>query len=177
MYQFFNFDLDKNFFLDLFYTNSKDMSSKVFTKSKVNLLNVKEINEIFEYFKFIPYDLRSIDLVKIENSVGPYINPKNNGLILLPLSGTLDIIFYDYVPTYKNNRPILDPNTKKSEELLKKIEDSYIEAIKVSSPVAFNGLIPHKYTPNREFISIILKIPFNYKWDDVQIKGTNYEIL
>lgn len=177
MYQFFNFDFDKDFFLDLYHKNEKDSSCGAFTKSKVNLMNTDGINLFFDSFKFIPFDKRSIELTKIKKIVGPYINPNNNGLILFPLSGSLKIEFYQYVPYYDNERPTLNPNVKKSKKLLQKIKDSFIDEIEIDKPVAFNGLIPHTYTPDNEFISLILKIPLTYKWEMLNIKGNTYEIL
>lgn len=177
MYQFFDFVFDRPHLLEIFNCSEKDVSSTSFTKSKIDLLKIEEINNLFDHFSFIPRDIRSVDLVKIEKSVGPYINPYNNGLILFPLTGSLKINFYQYVPYYNNERPTLNPNVKKSKKLLQKIEDSFVEEIKIDKPVAFNGLIPHTYAPIGEFISLILKIPLNYDWEMLNIKGNTYEIL
>jgi hypothetical protein len=177
MYQLFNLKFNKDLFLNIFDLSEKDSSSDAYTKSKFDLLDLDEIKEIFKYFDFIPYDRRSIELTRIEKQVRPYVNPNNNGLILLPLTGSLEIEFFSHVPEYKDNRPILNPLTKKSDELLETIYKSRIEKIEINSPVAFNGLIPHCYSPIGNFTSIILKIPYGYDWNKIKLEGTNYEIL
>lgn len=173
MYQFFDYDLRKELFLELFNSSYKDTTSPVFTKAKVDLLEFEEVINLFKHFNGIPYDIRCIDLVKIERHVAPYISPNNNGMILFPLEGCLEMEFYSFIPEeYENGRPILLPDIKKTDRFLKTIKETLIEKIEINTkPLVINGLVTHSYRPADKFIGLMLKIPVWCEWDKVMSRG------
>jgi hypothetical protein len=167
MYKEFDFDYDPNLFIEIFKSNGKENSMSPFLKTLYPINEDDSIKPFYENFNFVPTDRRSLELMEILVPVGPYISPRNNGLIFFPVSGVLEFNFYSYTSnTFVNGRPILPPRSANNN--YKNIEHTLVETIQVTGPVAINGLVTHKYTP-LEFPTLVfvLKIPMHIPWEDV----------
>ena len=165
MYKEFNFDYDPSVFLKIFNENAKDESASPFAKTLFPIHQDPYLELFYQQFNFIPTDRRSLEIMEVKKRVGPYVSPGNNGTIIFPLSGALEYNFYSYVPTtVENGRPILKPGTAD----LRTVEPTLTETIKVTRPIAINGLKTHMYRPvESPTIIFVLKIPLNVSWEQV----------
>jgi hypothetical protein len=101
-------------------------------------------------------------LCSIDKETGLHCNPGNNGLAILPLEGSLDFDFYDYLPPNdKWGRTSFLPKDTTDEVL-----ETHCQSLRgIDGPIVFNGRWIHNYYPsNGKAIFYAVKIPFRLDW-------------
>ena len=104
-------------------------------------------------------------IAKIRNKTGLHCTPRNNGLIIFPLEGTVVYDFYSYVPN--PGRPKLLPYNL-TETQTQEIMKTFVESVRIDQPTAINGLVVHNYYPlETSAVFYAVKIPVKMTWEDV----------
>jgi hypothetical protein len=108
----------------------------------VTLQEIPIIKSLFNLFEFSPANRHNVDLISLTRSLGAYVNTRNNGVIILPVSGTIKIEFYN------------------SEEKIYSGE--------LDGPIACNGKVLHSIIPvTVSPLLLVFKIPLDVEWHDV----------
>ena len=168
MYRVVEFDYDKESLLALFNNSPKGNFHKHFLEVALpNISHRIELSNFFSVFHYITQTDRNIALQEITSEVLPYVSPGNNGLIIFPISGALEVSFYDYTPLVnEDSRPQLLP--KDAADILDKITATRCKTIIIDKPTAINGLIVHSYKPlSTPTIVFCLKIQPSLSWDEL----------
>lgn len=171
MYKIIDCDYNKSELLKLFI-----LSNKANVKSLYEVVDDIKDNEyvvdLFRQFKIIPHNKFNIALGEFQRQVLPYISPGNNGLIIFPLSGSIEFNFYSYGEDFKREQ--LSPYRVNDPEEISTIRKTLKETLIIEQkPVAINGLITHDYRPLvGPAVAMILKIPLSVDWQDILLIGT-----
>ena len=174
----FEEEYNKDFFVSLYENNSKILQGSFNTVvEESNLIFYEEINRLFDKFS-IEVNNRNCSLAKIVRHVVPHTNPGNNGLIMFPVEGKLEISFYSYEPPIINGMTLLSPYPK-DRVILSAVQaanlmKSKFETFIVDKPIAINRRKIFSYRPvnNSQQLLFLLKIPFSINWSNIQ---TNIE--
>lgn len=132
------------------------------------------VSELFDKFN-LPLNNSNCSLTTIHKSVEIHTNPGNNGLIIFPVLGELQVEFYSAAPPIVNGLTMLSPNLKDrprmTAEEVAEIKNSKIASIIVNSPIAINGRRIYSYAPANATIPLVfvLKIPFDVDWKQIQL--------
>lgn len=132
------------------------------------------VSDLFEKFN-LPMNNNHCSLTSINRSVGIHTNPGNNGLIIFPLSGDLQVEFYSASAPIINGLTMLSPYLKDrppiTVEDTNAILDSKFASVVVDTPIAVNGRRIYSYTPINGTTPLVflLKIPFGVDWQQIQI--------
>jgi hypothetical protein len=172
-------EYSKQDLLDLFNNSEKkppDISGKELPNYASTTLavlgedsfNLEKLSPFFETFSFIPKNDDSLALSKFLNNTSPFINLRNNGFLIFPVSGSLTLNNYNYIPeTESNGRPFIDI-LNMSESEIEDIEATKTESVIIDSPIAIDGLTTyslHVTEPNT--VTLVLKIPLSTSWESV----------
>lgn len=172
-------EYSKDFFTTIYENNPiKEYGSFRHVTEEAGLTMLEEVNDLFNKFSI---DCResNCSLTQVYRPVAPHTNPGNNGLIILPISGQLEISFYTYEPPIVNGLTMLSPYPKDraflTTEESKKLLDSKISTFVITEPIAVNGRRVFSYRPTGGTIPLVflLKIPFNINWDLMKIIAEN----
>lgn len=160
----FNYDWDVSFLLDV-YEKQKAEGMTVLEKSKFRVADLSQVDKtkwpLFELME-MQRITNNCMLGEITERIGLHCNPKNNGLVILPLRGTIDFNFYSWNPPLEDGLTSFMPyDTNES------VEKTLTYAVRgVSTPFAFNGRLIHDYWPtSNSAIFFALKIPLACEWD------------
>lgn len=171
----FNENYDRDFF-EAVYENSRVEtygSFKSVTEDS-NIVFYEEVNSLFDKF-CIDLNVKNCSLSRIFRQVVPHTNPGNNGLIIFPINGELEVSFYSYDPPIVNGMTMLSPfpndRVKLSPVETSKLLRSKFETFVVDSPLAINGRRIFSYRPIKgtQPLVFMLKIPFNMSWESIKI--------
>lgn len=166
MYKILDVDYDRECLLEIFYKSKKNLNGIMY--EVIDHIDTEfSVVKLFEEFNFIKFTQKNLFLGEIIKESPPYINPGNNGQIMFPLLGELEVTFYSYPGEMVEGRPVLLPN-RKNQELTNKILSTKTETILVNKPTVINGLVTHSYKPssNRAVIAA-LKLPLDYSWNEI----------
>lgn len=161
MYKFFDVYYNRHNLTELFIERQQSAADHK-TKVTENIIEEPSIVDVFEHFNMIPYNKFNFELVEISSYVPPYISPRNNGLIIFPLLGELQINFY----SYQGTRESLSPYRKIIKEEVDEIESTLIETVEINKPMAFNGMVAHSYGSTKAVVIAVLKIPLGIQWHE-----------
>lgn len=168
MYKVVEFEYNKETLLALFNDSPKGNYHKHFVEvSLPNIAHHIELSNFFSVFDYITQTDRNVALQEITSEVAPYISPGNNGLIIFPILGALEVSFYNYIPTTDHTgRPQLLP--KESTDIISEITATRCKTIVIDKPTAINGLVVHSYKPlSTPTIVFCLKIQPSLSWNEL----------
>lgn len=165
MHKEFDFEYDASWFFNVFNTNPTDKSFPPYAKTQYELHTDPYLTQFYKVFDFVQPDRHGIELCEILKPLGPYISPRNNGLLIFPISGLLEFKFYSYIPkVVTNGRPVL--NSYSVSKAI--VEPTLTDIIRITKPTAINGLVAHMYQPvEPSTVILALKIPMHISWDTV----------
>lgn len=170
MYKKFDIEYNKEILLEIYKLNKSGplISKGPFNQLDINLENNPEVVKLFNYFTCISPAINGYcGISELNYSTVPHVSPKNNGLIIFPLRGTILTKFFSYNPESVNGRPELIrelPSLKARSDLY----NSFIEEVVIDKPTAINGLVVHQYTPvDNVAVFFCLKIPLYVDWNTV----------
>jgi hypothetical protein len=129
--------------------------------------------ELFDKFN-LPLNNNNCSLTTICRAVDIHTNPGNNGLIIFPLLGELEVGFYSAEAPIVNGLTMLSPYLKDrppmSVESIKTILNSKFATKTITTPIAINGRKIYSYRPVNGTIPLvfIIKIPFGVEWVQLQ---------
>lgn len=177
----FTQDYDRDFFTTIYENNAVEESGSFKSVAEdSNIIFLEEINSLFDKFSF-DLNPKNCSLSRIFRQVIPHTNPGNNGLIIFPIDGQLEMSFYTYEPPIVNGITMLSPFPKDRMQLTPtetaKLVKSKFETFTIDSPIAVNGRKVFSYRPLKgtQPLVFILKIPFNMSWDSIKILiGNSY---
>ena len=166
---------DKDFFAAVYENNPvEEFGSFRSVTEDSNLIFLEEVNSLFDKF-CIDLTARNCALTRVTRQVVPHTNPGNNGLILFPIDGQLEISFFSYDPPIVNGMTMLSPHPKDRVQLsndeTRKLIKSRFETFVVEDPIAINGRRIFSYRPvnGTQPLVFLLKIPFNMSWESIKI--------
>lgn len=139
-----------------------------------NIIFHEEINSLFDRCG-IDLNAKNCSLARVTRQVLPHTNPGNNGLVIFPIDGMLEMSFYSYNPPIVNGMTMLSPYPKDRVHLSSieatKLLKSKFETFTIDNPIAVNGRRIFSYRPVKgtQPLIFLLKIPFNMSWDSVKI--------
>jgi hypothetical protein len=162
-------------FFAAIYENSplEDLGSFRSVIEDANIVLFEEINVLFDKFNMEP-NVRNCSLSKVTRPVAPHTNPGNNGLIIFPISGQLEVSFYSYDAPIVNGVTLLSPYPKDrvqmSPEETAKLNSSKFETFVIDEPIAINGRRIFSYKPagGTQPLIFLLKIPFSMNWESIK---------
>lgn len=165
-YKKFYYEYKKSYLLDYYdqkfqkkYFRSNDMFVHI-----DHTFLIGDYTPLFEIIDNKP-DHSNFGLSKIYKETGLHCTPRNNGLLILPVEGTLTFDFYSYISN--EGRPKLMP-TDIDENKKQQIINTFEEKIIIDQPTAINGLTVHNYYPtNTEAIFYAVKIPATKSFNEV----------
>jgi hypothetical protein len=164
-------EYSKDFFSTIYENNPiKEHGSFRSVTEEAGLTMFEEVNTLFNKFSI---DCResNCSLTTIYRPVAPHTNPGNNGLIILPIDGQLEISFYTYDPPIVDGLTMLSPYPKDrvflTTDETRKLLNSKISTFVITEPIAVNGRKVFSYRPTGGTIPLVflLKIPFNMSWE------------
>jgi hypothetical protein len=163
MYKFVDCHYDRESLIELFSVSNKARIKSLYQVTD-DLIGKDCIDSVFAQFPNIAHNRYNVELGRLSTYVKPYISPGNNGLVIIPLEGSLTMNFYSYPGT----RETLHPSRKMSVSELNDIKSILLESVIVDRPFIFNGLVPHDYQPTgAPVLTLILKIPLNINWESI----------
>jgi hypothetical protein len=181
-YKQFNFDYDRKALLDLYYEYIYEFPSERNIRSpfkalseNIDLTSHATVSKIFDQVPAIPRKPYFSTLCEITKSVRYHCNPRNNGTIFFPVSGSLDVTFYSFNPPLDSSgRPTFSPMPEDRPILTAEeqadLDSSVFETVSLDNgPIAINGLKLHSYQPTslEPPVIFVLKIPMEVNWLDV----------
>jgi hypothetical protein len=168
-----NFDYDKDA-LESMFRNSSDISrTGPFTFVDSDITVLETVSNIFDKFNF-PLFNHHCTLTTIRRAVPIHTNPGNNGLIVFPVSGELNVEFYSAPAPVVNGLTLLSPYLKDRPPMtaqeIDEIQNSKFASKVVKNPIAINGRKIYSYYPALGTMPLvfILKIPFEMDWTQIQ---------
>lgn len=160
MYKFVDCHYDRESLIELFSVANKSRIKSLYQVTD-DLIGKDCVDSVFEQFPNIAHARHNVELGRLSTYVKPYISPGNNGLVIIPLEGSLTMNFYSYPGT----RETLHPSRRMRLSELNDIKSTLLETVIVDRPIIFNGLVPHDYQPTDDSIlMLILKIPLDTDW-------------
>ena len=166
-YKPFNFTYDKQPLLNLYNESDKFNYPE---RIRANLpINTSEFKPFLDKFQFVPHYDDCVEISELTQGTNPHINPGNNGLLIFPISGTVSLKVYSYVPQkrYEKGRPFIDIKNL-PESALNDIKASMTETINITEPIVVNGLMTHSLEPiDTPAVILVLKMPVSVQWNDV----------
>jgi hypothetical protein len=180
-YKQFDVEYDRKVLSDLFYEYIYDFPSERNLRSpfkalseNIDLTSHEVVSALFDAVPTIPVRGHATALCEVTRPVHIHCNPKNNGVIFFPISGSLEVSFFSYNPPVdETGRPMFSPmpdeRPKLTEEETQAMENSLIEKIIVDRPIAINGLKLYSYAPAslEPPLVFVLKIPMEVNWNDI----------
>ncbi len=91
----FNYDYDRERLLKIFNDSKKAIIKGVYSVTE-NFSDDKSLDCLFMLLNKILRCEDNIGLSLIDSNIRPYISPGNNGLIIFPVRGCLEMSFYGY---------------------------------------------------------------------------------
>ena len=165
----FDFKWDTNQLLS-FYKEQKALGLTRIEKGKFEVADVVALHQqstVLPLFGVMqmPHITNNCMLGEITERIGLHCNPGNNGLVILPLEGSIDLNFYSMEPPIRNGLTSFLPGDTTDE-----VEKTLNYAVRgIDTPFAFNGRWIHDYWPsNGSAIFYALKIPLTCGWDLTQ---------
>ena len=134
----FDLNYNKLSLLELYFSHEKKESGPYSHVDPAEIINEKPIVEILDKFNFLveEFSVRDFGLSKLNKNTGLHINPRNNGIIVFPLFGSMAFDF--------------NGNT----------------AITIKKPTVVNGKQMHRYYPvSPPAIFFGIKIPQTKSWE------------
>lgn len=179
MHRSFNLKYSKELFKTLWEENKHDVKVQgPLNKVKQDLTEIPSIVEMFKLLGISPILKDNADLVNIVGPIGHHTNPRNNGIIVFPIEGILELSFYSYIPTTViNGRPTLQAD-RYEQSFINKIEETHEYTMYLRQPTAINGTKVHNYRPiGKNMLFFALKIPFGMTWENLMtaIDGVEHE--
>ncbi len=160
MYKFVDCHYDRESLIELFSVANKSRIKSLYQVTD-DLMGKDCVDSVFAQFPNIAHAHHNVELGRLSTYVKPYISPGNNGLVIIPLEGSLTMNFYSYSGT----RETLHPSRRMRLSELNDIKSTLLETVIVDRPIIFNGLVPHDYQPTDDSIlMLILKIPLDTDW-------------
>jgi hypothetical protein len=184
-YKKFDVEYDRKVLSDLFYEYIYDFPAEQNLRSpfkalsdNIDLTSHEVVSALFDTVPAIPKTgtiaCRVTALCEITKPVHMHCNPKNNGVIFFPISGSLEVSFFSHNPPLDENgrptfSPIPDERPKLTDEEKQAIENTLIEKVILDKPMAINGLKLYSYQPVslEPPLVFVLKIPLEVNWLDV----------
>lgn len=166
MYKILDINYDKDHLLALFRSAKKSLAKKNFIEA-TDVVDDPEISRLLNMFPYVPPLDPSVGLVQLRTDVRPYINDGNNGMIIFPIFGKLDVRFYSYQAPVVDGRPSLSPaQGAVSDELLAQVETTVSETLIVDKPTLINGQVVHSFHVynNQNPVFLALKTPLEVEW-------------
>jgi len=177
----FDYDYDRQSLVDLYEEYILEFPAEKNARSpfraisdNLDLSTHDVISKMYDLFPSIPRRSHFFTLSEVRRAVRPHTNPRNNGTVFFPLSGSLSIDFYTFeAPLDFDGRPMFSPmpedRPQLTEEQEKELMDSKFITLDVTRPVAINGLKIHGYKPTslEPPIFAIFKIPLDSDWDSI----------
>ena len=121
-----------------------------FVSVSSDLTGYEDVVELFDKF-CLPLNNNNCSLSTISKPVAIHTNPGNNGLIVFPLKGELEIKFYSANPPIVKGLPMLTPHLKDRPQMslneINAINDSKIATKIITKPIAINGRRIYSYKP------------------------------
>jgi hypothetical protein len=137
---------------------------------------ISSTSDFAQYFK--DFDLvnqhdDAMELCEFFGATNPHTNPYNNGLIIFPVSGTLTLNTYSYLPPAYNpktmNRASFDfKNMSEQDKVI--VTSSLVDSVDITSPMVIDGLTTYSLQPKSgttSAIVLVLKIPMIHTWEDI----------
>lgn len=153
-----------------FYKEQKALGMTQIEKGKFEVVDVVTLQQhlptlpLFDVMQ-LPQIRNNCMLGEITERIGLHCNPGNNGLVILPLEGSIDLNFYSMEPPIKNGLTSFLPGDTTYE--VEKTLNYIVRGI--DTPFAFNGRWIHDYWPaGHSAIFYALKIPLGYEWTTTQ---------
>lgn len=180
-YKQFDVEYDRKVLVDLFYEYIYDFPSERNLRSpfkalseNIDLTSHELISKLFDAVPAIPKKAHATALCEITKPVYAHCNPKNNGTVFFPITGSLEVSFFSYNPPLdETGRPTFSPmpdeRPQLSDEEKEVMENSIIETVTLDRPMAINGLKLHSYQPTslEPPLVFVLKIPMEVSWQDL----------
>jgi len=161
MYKFVDCQYDRVALIELFSRSNKARIKSLYQVTD-DLIGHQCVDEIFRQFPLIAHNRYNVELGEFFSYTKPYISPKNNGLLIIPLRGSVVINFFNYASA----REDLHPAKVISQDELEAIKSTLIEQVVIDRPFLFNGLVVHDYKPaDTRTLALILKIPLSVSWE------------
>lgn len=140
----------------------------------LDLTSHETVAKMYELMMPIPKRSHFFTVCQLARSVRPHINPRNNGTIFFPISGSFSIDFYNFeTPVDFDGRPTFSPMPEERPELSPEqeqaLQDSKFMTLEVTKPVAVNGLKLHGYQPTslEPPVIAVFKIPLETSWETI----------
>jgi hypothetical protein len=163
MYKFVDCHYDRESLIELFSVSNKARIKSLYQVTD-DLIGKDCIDSVFAQFPNIAHNRYNVELGEFFSYTKPYISPKNNGLLIIPLRGKILINFF----SYSDSRENLHPSRNTNQNELSAIRNTLIEQVVIDRPFLFNGLVVHDYKPTEgRALALILKIPLNTSWDSL----------
>lgn len=168
-----NIDYDTDALASM-YNNASGLSrTGPFAAVDADLTLFETVSDLFDKFN-LPLNKNNCSLTTIQRPVPIHTNPGNNGLIIFPLSGELQVEFYSAEAPVINGLTMLTPYLKDrppmSKEDIAVILNSKFVSKVVKTPIAINGRKIYSYYPTNGTVPLVflLKIPFGIDWSQIQ---------
>lgn len=167
-----NVEYNKDAFVAM-YSDTSLTTYGSFASVSSDLTGYEDVAELFDKF-CLPLNNNNCSLSKIIKPVAIHTNPGNNGLIVFPLTGELEVKFYSASPPIVNGLPMLTPHLKDRPHMsldeINTINNSKIATKIITKPIAINGRKIYSYRPigNSFPLVFLLKIPFGVEWAQLQ---------
>lgn len=179
MHRSFNLNYNKDLFKNIWEENKHDVKVQgTLNKVKKDLTEIPEVVEMFKILNINPVLKDNADLVNIVGPIGHHTNPRNNGIIVFPIEGILELSFYSYTPeTIIDGRPTLLAD-RYEQSFINKINSTHEYNLYIRQPTAINGTKVHNYRPiGKSMLFFALKIPFGMTWEDLMktVDGVEHE--
>jgi hypothetical protein len=155
------------------YDETSLVSQGPFVHVGTDITVSETVVELFDKFN-LPLNNNNCSLTTIRRAVDIHTNPGNNGLIIFPLLGDLEVGFYSAEAPIVNGLTMLSPYLKDrppiSAESIKTILNSKFATKTITKPIAINGRKIYSYRPVNGTIPLVflIKIPFGVEWDQLQ---------
>lgn len=164
-YRLFNCPVDRQYLLELFDSEQQagrlKREKSVYESVDPLLLMEGQHHPLVD----LDYDLNFNDVMLslIDKPTGLHCNPKNNGLLMVPLRGKLNFDFYSYEPRIVNGRTEFFPNEETPNVL-----STLVHTLRdVECPIAVNGRMVHSYWGTDSTVFYARKIPAVFSWNYV----------
>ena len=155
------------------YDETLLVSQGPFKYLNTDITAYEAVVDLFDKFN-LPLNNNNCSLTTICKAVGIHTNPGNNGLIVFPLLGDLEVEFYSAEAPLVNGLTMLSPYLKDrppiSPDEIKTILNSKSATKVINRPIAINGRKIYSYRPVNGTIPLVflLKIPFGVEWSQLQ---------
>lgn len=160
---------DKQVLLDL-YTNSAKQIDQFGASVAVlesNFFNAGEFASILEQLPLIPQDDKSFKLVSFTGDSAPRSNPNTNGVLVLPISGSITYKTYDLLTVPLSLLPSsnISEETIQSNKLLTTVYQK--ETVSINTPTIIRTDNLFSVHAGNSSVALLVHMPKSKSWTDI----------